>query len=229
MRSDKKEDGQLGTANLRRARKRRGSRRDPVLTRKLILSAASDEFAANGLNGARVDWIVKRTGAAKNLIYHYFGSKEGLYLAVLESTYERMREGQKDLNAQALSPIEGMRALVANTFDHFVQSPALIRIMSIENIHYARHLKKSKTVRPLYAPLLRSIRTLLARGQHEGVFREDVDPVDLYISIAGLSYFYLSNQHSLSWIFRQRFAGARRLAKRRAHIVDMIMGYLRPI
>ncbi len=221
--------GQPDTARLRQARKRRGTRRDPVLTKELILSAASDEFATNGLNGARVDWIVKRTGAGKNLIYHYFGSKEGLYLAVLESTYQRMREGQKDLNAQGLPPVEGMRALVANTFDHFVQSPALIRIMSIENIHYARHLKKSKTVRPLYAPLLKSIKTLLARGQHEGVFREDVDPVDLYISIAGLSYFYLSNQHSLSWIFSQNFAVPRRLAKRREHIVDVIMGYLRPV
>jgi len=217
------------TARLRQARKRRGARRDPARTKELILSAASDEFAAHGLNGARVDLIAKRSGAGKNLIYHYFGSKDGLYLAVLESIYQQMRAEQRDLNAQALPPIEGMRLLVANTFDHFVRVPALTRLMSIENIHYARHLKKSKTVKPLYTPLIKAIRTLLTRGQKAGVFRRDADPIDLYISISGLSYFYLSNQHSLSWIFDQKLDAPKRLAQRRHHVVDVIMGYLRPV
>ena len=214
------------TAQLRRRRQRRGDRRDPALSKQLILSAAQDEFAAYGLNGARIDRIAKRVGASKNLIYHYFGSKDRLYLNVLESIYRQMREGQDDTALQALSPLEGMRKLVANTFDHFVRSPALIRLMSIENIHLARHLKKSKSVKPLYEPLLRTIRSLLAKGQAAGVFRKDVDAVDLYISMSGLAYFYLSNRHSLSWIFDQPFDEPKRLQQRQAHIVDVILGYL---
>jgi TetR/AcrR family transcriptional regulator len=214
------------TARLRQARQRRGDRRDPALTKSLILSAAQDEFAEYGLNGARVDRIARRIGASKNLIYHYFGNKDRLYLVVLESIYRRMREEQHDLELQSLPPADGMRRLVANTFEHFVRAPALIRLMSIENIHYARHLKKSTSVKPLYAPLMKTIRSLLTRGQKEGVFRKDVDPVDLYISISGLAYFYLSNQHSLSWIFDQKFDEPKRLRQRRVHVVDVILGYL---
>lgn len=214
------------TAQLRRQRQRRGDRRDPVLSRQLILSAAQDEFAAYGLNGARIDRIATRVGASKNLIYHYFGSKDRLYLNVLEGIYRQMREDQDDLALQALPPVEGMRRLVANTFDHFARSPALIRLMSIENIHFARHLKKSTSVKPLYAPLLQTIRSLLAKGQDAGVFRKNVDAVDLYISMSGLAYFYLSNRHSLSWIFDQPLDEPKRLEQRRTHIVEVILGYL---
>jgi TetR/AcrR family transcriptional regulator len=214
------------TAQLRRRRQRRGDRRDPTLSRQLILSAAQDEFAAYGLNGARVDRIAQRVGASKNLIYHYFGSKDRLYLNALEAIYRQMRAEQDDLALQQLSPLEGMRRLVANTFDHFVRAPALIRLMSIENIHFARHLKKSKSVKALYAPLLRTIRSLLAKGQADGVFRRNVDAVDLYISMSGLAYFYLSNRHPLAWIFDQPLDEPKRLQQRRAHVVDVILGYL---
>jgi TetR/AcrR family transcriptional regulator len=214
------------TAQLRRRRQRRGDRRDPTLSRQLILSAAQDEFAAYGLNGARVDRIAQRVGGSKNLIYHYFGSKDRLYLNALEAIYRQMRAEQDDLALQQLPPLEGMRLLVANTFDHFVRAPALIRLMSIENIHFARHLKKSKSVKPLYAPLLRTIRSLLVKGQADGVFRRNVDAVDLYISMSGLAYFYLSNRHSLAWIFDQPLDEPKRLQQRRAHVVDVILGYL---
>jgi TetR/AcrR family transcriptional regulator len=216
----------VGTAQLRRRRQRRGDKRDPALSRQLILSAAQDEFAAYGLNGARIDRIAGRVGASKNLIYHYFGSKDRLYLNVLESIYRGMREEQDDLALQELPPVEGMRRLVANTFDSFVRSPALIRLMSIENIHLAKHLKKSTSVKPLYGPLLRTIRSLLTKGQDAGVFRRNVDAVDLYISMSGLAYFYLSNRHSLSWIFDQPLDDPKRLQQRRSHVVDVILGYL---
>jgi TetR/AcrR family transcriptional regulator len=214
------------TAELRRRRQRHGDRRDPALSQALILSAAQDEFAAHGLNGARVDRIAARAGSAKNLIYHYFGSKERLYLQVLENIYREMRQQQGDVAIRDLPPLEGMRMLVANTFDHFVNSPALIRLMSIENIHLARHLRKSTSVKPLYGPLLDTIRALLAKGQAGGVFRPDVDPVDLYISMSGLAYFYLSNRHSLSWIFDSTLDDPHRLHQRRAHVVEVILGYL---
>jgi TetR/AcrR family transcriptional regulator len=216
--------GPNATARLRRRRK--PARRDPELSKALILSAARDEFVEHGLNGARVDSIARRTGSGKNLIYHYFGNKEQLYLAVLEEIYREMRAHQDDEAVRHLPPLDGMRLLVANTFDYFVRTPALTRLMSIENIHYAKHLKTSKTVRSLYDPLLETLRIVLARGQAAGAFRRDVEPIDLYISISALAYFYLSNRHTLSWIFRQDLAEPQRLAQRRQHVVDMIIGYL---
>jgi TetR/AcrR family transcriptional regulator len=218
--------GSDATSQLRRRRQRRGDKRDPDLSKTLILSAARDEFAEYGLNGARIDRIAARMGASKNLIYHYFGSKERLYLQVLEDIYRQMREEQDDLTLRGLPPVEGIRKLVANTFDHFAQTPALIRLMSVENIHFAKHLKKSTSVKPLYEPLLEAIRTLLTRGQEAGVFRKNVDVTDLYISISGLAYFYLSNRHSLSWIFDQSLDEPKRLQQRRDHIVEVILGYL---
>jgi TetR/AcrR family transcriptional regulator len=212
------------TGRLRR--QRRKNKRDPVLSKRLILSAAQDEFTKYGLNGARIDRIARLAGAGKNLIYHYFGNKERLYLTVLESIYRQMRQEQDDLAVRDLPPVEGMRKLVTGTFDHFARTPALIRLMSIENIHFAKYLRKSTSVKPLYGPLLETIRVLLAKGQKAGVFRKDVDPVDLYISMSGLPYFYLSNQHSLSWIFDQPFGDAKRLQQRRKHVVDVILGYL---
>lgn len=217
---------QGATALLRRRRQRRGDRRDPALSKQLILSAARDEFAEYGLNGARVDRIAGHVGASKNLIYHYFGSKERLYLSVLEDIYRNIRLGQGDLELQELPPTEGMRKLVANTFDHFVGAPALIRLMSIENIHHARHLKKSTSIKPLHEALLKTIRKLLEKGQQVGIFRKNVDAIDLYISISGLAYFYLSNRHSLSWIFDQQLDEPNRLQQRQSHVADVILGFL---
>jgi TetR/AcrR family transcriptional regulator len=213
------------TARLRRQRK--PDRRNPELTKALILSAARDEFVENGLNGARVDRIAMRAGSGKNLIYHYYGNKEQLYLAVLEEIYRDMRAHQDDQAVRHLPPLDGMRLFVANTFDYFARTPALIRLMSIENIHYAKHLKRSKSVRSLYDPLLETLRQALARGQAEGTFRQDVEPIDLYISISGLAYFYLSNRHTLSWIFGQDLVDPARLAQRRQHVVDFVVSYLR--
>jgi TetR/AcrR family transcriptional regulator len=204
----------------------RRASRNPEASRAKILDAARAEFVTHGLSGARVDRIAQQAGVNKNLIYHYFHNKEALYLEVLENIYSDLRANQRDFEVRDLSPVEGMRRLVAHTFDHFVATPDLIRLMSIENIHYARYLKQSKTVKPLYVPLLETIETLLERGQADGVFRRNVDAVDLYLSISGLAYFYLSNRYTLSWIFDQKFDDPKRLKKRRAHVVDMVLGYL---
>ena len=119
-----------------------------------------------------------------------------------------------------------MRTLVAHTFDHFVETPDLIRLMSIENIHYAAHLKRSTRVKPLYGGLLDTLESILKRGQAGGVFRPRVDAIDLYLSISGLAYFFLSNQHTLSWLLDRDFVSPRRMATRRRHVVDMVLSYL---
>jgi len=167
------------TATARLRRQRRGGERNPELSRKLIGSAAEDEFAEFGFNGTRIDRIATQVGASTNLIYHYFGSKERLYIAVLENICRQMRQQQDDVTLRRLPPAEGMRRLVANTFDQFARTSALIRLMSVENVHFAKHLRKSASVKPLYGPLLETISTLLERGQKAGVFRKNVDVVDL--------------------------------------------------
>jgi TetR/AcrR family transcriptional regulator len=200
--------------------------RNPQASRARILEAARIEFVSHGLSGGRVDRIAEKSGVTKNLIYHYFGSKDALYLQVLERIYADLREHQQDHDLRDLPPVEGMKRLVSNTFDHFVATPDLIRLMSIENIHYAQHLKRSGATKSLYGGLLDTIRILLKRGQDERAFRADVDAVDLYLSISGLAYFFLSNQHTLSWLLDRDLAARWRVLKRRAHVVEMVLAYL---
>ena len=200
--------------------------RNAEATRARLLATARVEFVTHGLNGARVDRIAEQSGVNKNLIYHYFGSKDGLYLEVLEGIYAGLRARQEDESLRDLPPVEAMRRLVANTFDHFVATPDLIRLMSIENIHYAANLKCSTGVKPLYRGLLDTISDILERGQADGVFRSEVDPADLYLSISGLAYFFLSNQHTLSWLLDRDLVSAKRVATRRQHVVTMVLSYL---
>lgn len=210
-------------------RKARKSRSDqPVkATRDRILEAATAIFAADGFAGARMDEIGRRAGVNKNLIYHYYGSKKRLYRTVLEGVYGAMREHQDRLNIEAADPEEGMRRLIAHTFDYFAETPELLSLINTENLLQAKSLKSSRQIRPLYDPLLSTLKALLDRGTKEGVFRTAVDPVDLYISISALGYFYLSNRWTLSHIFATELAAPKRLAQRRAHIVDVIIGYLK--
>jgi TetR/AcrR family transcriptional regulator len=200
--------------------------RQPEATRARILDTARREFVTHGLNGARVDRIATQANVNKNLIYHYFGSKDALYLEVLETIYAGLRASQQDDRLRSLPPIEGMRQLVGNTFDHFVSTPDLIRLMSIENIHYAQHLKTSTTIKPLYRGLLDTIQDILRRGQKDRVFCHSVDPVDLYLSISGLAYFFLSNQHTLSWLLDRDIAAKSHMKQRREHVIELVLSYL---
>lgn len=216
---------ELAEAGARKATRHKATR-NPEASRSRILNAARNEFVSHGLSGARVDRIASQSAVNKNLIYHYFGSKEALYLAVLEGIYAGLREQQHDEDLRELPPVEGIRRLVESTFDHFVATPELIRLMSVENIHFGEYLKRSRSIKPLYSGLLDTIEILLRRGQAEGMFRSDVDAVDLYLSISGLAYFFLSNQHTLSWLLERDLASRRRVNKRRKHIVDVVLSYL---
>jgi len=202
------------------------AKRDPERSQARILAAATDEFSAHGYDGARVDRIARRCRVNKNLLYHYFKSKEGLYLAVMERLYEGMRASQHDLSLQGLDPVEGMRRLIRHTFQHFIDEPAVISLMNTENLLRAKHIKRSQKIRRLYNPLIDTIGELMRRGRAEGVFKRDVDPVDLYISISALGYFYLANRHTLGFIFGVDLAAPKRLAERHDHIAEVILGYL---
>lgn len=202
--------------------------RNAEQTRARILDVAAREFAENGYGGARVDRIVELCGMSKNLLYHYFDGKEALFIAVIELTYRRMRERQSEWTFRELAPADGIRKLVTYTFDHFVEEPTVMRLINTENMHQAIHLQRATGVQQLYHPLVVAIEDLLARGRESGEFRADVDPVDLYITISGLSYFYLSSRHTLSHLFQQDLMAPARLEQRRRHAIDVVLGYLRP-
>ena len=201
--------------------------RNPTLTKQDILVSARTEFCEFGLDGARVDRIAKRAAANKRLLYHYFGNKEALYSAVLLGAYREIREGERELHLEALAPAEAMRRLVGFTFDHFRKHPWFIRLLATENIQRAEFVKKITDIKALHSPIVEQIRTVLAAGQKAGLFRRGVDPIHLYISIAGVSYFYFSNIHTLSVIFSVALESDREMAARRLHVEDVILGYLR--
>ncbi len=200
--------------------------RNPDETRRRLLDAATKEFCDHGFHGARIDRIAARAGANKRLLYAYVGDKEQAYLQVLEQAYQEIRSGERMLNMERMSPEEGMRTLARFTFQHFQRHPNFIRLLIGENLNEARFLKRSAVIQDMHSPLVDQIRALLKRGETEGVFRKSVDPVQLYILIAALGFFYLSNRYTLSTIFGMDLMSSERLLAREEHIVALVMGYL---
>ncbi len=202
--------------------------RDPARARAAILAAATEVFAAQGLGGARDDEIARRAGCNKALLYHYFGNKEALYLAVLEATYERIRSAEAALDLERLDPHEAMTRLVDFTWRYFQDHPEFIHLVNTENLYQAKHLAASEGVHELHHPLVERIRDILVRGVERSEFRAGVDPVQLYITIASLGYFYLSNAPTLGVVFSRNLLSARALGARRRHIQEVVTGFLRP-
>ena len=222
----------LSTVWLEMPAKRSGDtvpqRRDPVATRKKLLSAARLEFARHGLAGARVDEIAERAGVNKQLVYHYFGDKDALYLAVLEWVYEDIREQERRLNLEGLPPDKAIRKLIEASFDHLAANPDFIVLLNDENRGGARHVRGSTRLEAMHSPLVKSVSHILNEGVRAGVFRKGIDPVQLYISIAGLSYFFFSNTPTLSAIFGKDLSSRAQRRARRRHVADLVLQSLRP-
>lgn len=216
-------------------RKRAGARtggapavRDAGATRQRILDAAEKEFSAKGLAGARVDVIAAGSGSNKRMIYYYFENKENLYVAVLESAYTHMRREESGLSLDSLDPLAAIRALVLFKFDYYERHPVLISLLNAENVHGARYLRRSRNVTKLSMPLVETLSDILKQGAKKGVMRAAIDAVELYVSIAALSYFYFSNRATLSNAFGRAFDSAAARRARRTHVVEVILGYVRP-
>jgi len=203
-------------------------RRNPVNTRKKLLTAARREFARSGLAGARVDEIAARAGVNKQLLYHYFGDKDALYLAVLEWVYEEIRSHERKLNLEGLPPEQAIKKLIESSFDHLALHPDFIVLLNDENRNRARHVRASLRIEDMHSPLVSMVSTILKQGVRAGTFRKGVNPVHLYISIAGLSYFFFSNTPTLSAIFGRDLSSATAKRARRRHVVDLVMQALRP-
>jgi AcrR family transcriptional regulator len=201
---------------------------DPAQTRRDIVLIATEEFAQKGLSGARIDEIAARTRTSKRMIYYYFGSKEGLYIAVLEDAYRSIRNIERDLDVDDLSPEDALRELVGFTFDRHQQNPSFVRLVANENLHQGRYLAQSGEIAKLNVPAIDTVRRIVERGKALGVIRDDVDPVDLHMSISALCFYSVSNRHSFATIFKADMTSPDALAARRASVVATILAAVRP-
>jgi AcrR family transcriptional regulator len=198
-----------------------------MTTRQKILDAALEEFSRHGLGGARVERIAQRASANKRMIYYYFGSKEDLFLAALEASYAHIRSAERALDLEHRDPREAVRRLVEFTWQYYLEHPEFMTLLASENLHKGRHVRNSRRLREMHSPLVETLRSILRRGERQGLFRRGVDPVQLYISIAGEGYFYLSNRYTLSRIFDRDLMAPRALSGRARHISHMILNALR--
>ncbi len=197
--------------------------RDPERTRHRILEAATEEFARYGLGGARVDRIAVRAGANKRMLYYYFRDKDNLFLSALERSYSQIRAAERALDLEHLEPSAALKRLVEFTWDYFLEHPEFLTLLNSENLHKGRHVRRSRSVPEMHTPLVETLRAVLRRGERAGQFRRGIDPVQLYISIAGEGYFYLSNRDTLSQIFGRDLMEKKALAERARHNAEMIL------
>jgi AcrR family transcriptional regulator len=220
-------DGAMGRA-ADRATDRPGRPRaaEPDATRRNILAIATEQFAAKGYSGARIDEIAARTDTSKRMIYYYFTDKQGLFVAVLEEAYRRIRSIESTLDLEHLPPLEALHRLVGFTFDYQNANPDFIRLVMVENIHDGAHLARSRAIRDLNATAIDAVRTLYERGLAAGVFRPGLDPIDIHMSISALSFFNVSNRATFSRIFAHDMASRDALARRRAVVIDTIERFL---
>ncbi len=206
----------------------RNNTRDPERTSAAILAASIKEFTEKGFEGARIDNIALRAGINKRMLYHYFGNKEALYVAVLEGSYNAIRTAEHGLRLSERDPVEGMRDLVLFTWRYYLAHPEFLSLLNTENLHRAKFLKRSARIFELNSPLIQRISELLNHGVEQKLFRGDTDPVKVYVSIAALGFFYLSNRWTLSTIFRRDLLAKEEVEAWGRHMVDVILSYLRP-
>lgn len=201
-------------------------KRDPDGVRRDIVRIASEEFANNGLSGARIDEIAARTKTSKRMIYYYFGDKDGLYQTCLESAYARVRHGEEELDLGGLPPDQALAKLVSFTFDHHRKNPDFIRMVMIENIHNADYLSKSDLIQSTNTAAIDKLADIIQRGQKAGTFRAELSPVELHWHISALSFFNVSNRPTFSALFGTELFSKTGQEGLRDHAVEMILRFV---
>jgi AcrR family transcriptional regulator len=199
---------------------------DPARTMAEILAVATHEFADKGLSGARIDEIAAATRTSKRMIYYYFGSKDGLYLAVLEEAYRRMRTIEADLHLADLGPVEALRKLVEFTYDHHRDNEDFIRLVMNENIQRGEYLRQSQSIQALNTNAIQSVRAVYERGVAQGDFRAGLDPVDIHSAISAFTFFNVSNRHTFGVIFKDRASTGKAETLQREHVVELILRFV---
>lgn len=215
-------------------KRKSGAAADAVATRDAersmqdILKVATEEFAVNGLSGARVDQIAERTRTSKRMIYYYFNGKEGLYQAVLEKAYTDIRSLEERARLADLEPREAMRKLIELTFDYDETHPQFISLVSVENIHQAKHLAHLQSIKELNASVIRTLSSIMERGRKEGVFRSDLDPVDVHLIISAFCFFRVSNRHTFGAIFNRDLSDQKLRKRHKKMIIEAVERLLEP-
>ena len=200
--------------------------RDAARTRGEILDVATAEFAARGYDGARVDEIAALTRTTKRMIYYHFGGKKQLYIAVLERAYVRIRSAEREVRVDHLDPVTAVRRIAEVTFDHHEAHPEFIRLVSIENIHHAEHVKELVNLVDLSGPVISLLDDILERGRAQGLFRDDVDAVDVHMMISAFCVFRVANRHTFGAIFGRDLVDPARHDHYRTMCADMIVRFL---
>ena len=202
------------------------ARRDAATTRRRILAAALTEFSAHGHGGARIDRIAEAAGVSKPMIYNYFGDKEDLYKAALRESYVQIRAGERKIDTDHMPPEEAIRALVRFTMEHFVSKPWFTSMLNTENMRSGTAIREMEDLSEIQSPLIAQIGGILQRGVAEGQFRAGIDPTDLYITIASLCFFPVSNRHTLRVVFKVPIDDEW-LVRRADEAGEMVIRYLR--
>jgi AcrR family transcriptional regulator len=213
-------------AATKRQQPRAPRQRDAEQTRAEILQIAADEFAEHGFAGARGDRIAAQMRTTKRMIYYYFGSKEDLYVAVLERAYAAIRQAEQEIDVDHLDPIAAIRRLAELTFDHHEANPSFLRLVSIENVHRAEHLRRSSQIAGLNVPAIDLIARILERGYASGAFVRRVDAIDLHMMISAFCVFRISNQHTFGVIFDRDLTSPELRGRYRQMLADMVVSYL---
>ena len=203
--------------------KRKPQVRDPDATQARILVAATQEFSKHGLGGARVDRIATRAKSNKRMLYHYFGNKDELFRITVENAYAQFRNAEAALQLDNMEPVMAIRRLVAFTWDYFLENPEFITLVNSENLHKAKHLKASKTTPDMSRKFVGRMQSLLKRGELAGVFRQDLDPVQVNISIAAIGYYYLTNRYTAAIVFERDMMSKDALAARLKFNTDTVL------
>ena len=193
-----------------------------VETREAILKAATGVFAKHGFSGGRVEQISRLAKTHDRMIYYYFGSKEKLFIEVLETTYQRLNDAEAALKIDLADPLEALRTVVRFNWRYFLEHPEFITLLNSENLHQGRHVKKSTKVAQLSSPAVNVLAKILKAGTQQGLFRKDVTARELYLTIAALGYFYLSNRHTLSAFLNTELLKKSALARWRESMVDTV-------
>jgi AcrR family transcriptional regulator len=215
-----------GRALRQREPTRTAATRDPEGTKAAIISASVKEFTEKGFGGARIDAIARRANINKRMLYHYFGGKEALYVEVLELSYASIRAAESELDLGHRDPREAVRALVLFTWHYYLDHPEFLSLLGTENLLRGKFVKRSERVVAMNSPLIAALQDVLDRGRKAKLFRDAIDPLDVYLSIAGLGFFYLSNRWTLSTVFRRDLMDSAELTRWGEHMVEMILTFV---
>jgi TetR/AcrR family transcriptional regulator, upper aerobic nicotinate degradation pathway regulator len=197
-------------------------------TRDSILRAATKIFAKHGFSGGRIDEISKAAKSYDRMIYYYFGSKEDLFIAVLEDMYRKFNEAEMALDLSSDQPEESLKAVIAFMWNFYQRNPEFITLLNDENLHRGKHISKSLRAREYSSPAIQIIEQLMESGVRKKVFRSGVSARDVYLMIAAMNYFYLSNRHTLSSCLGEKLESPEALAHWQGFVVESVLRTVKP-